>query len=319
LDLTSEPLANDIYLKDLWPSNEEVNEYVAKFVTPEIFANEYQDVFAANEKWNEISTSAGEQYEWNEESTYIANPPYFDRMALTEDNQPNLENLLCLAKFGDSVTTDHISPAGAIGINSPAGRYLREHGVEPQEFNSFGSRRGHHEVMMRGTFGNIRINNALADGKVGGFTKNHLNGEITSIYEAAMEYQKAGCGTVVIAGNDYGMGSSRDWAAKGTNLLGVKAVLAKSYERIHRSNLVMMGVLPLQFMDGEDVETLGLTGEEAFTIKMPMEYGINDVVEVTTDKGQAFKMLVRFDTPADIRYYQNGGILPLVIRKKLGK
>ena len=322
VDLTTEPLGLDkdgqpVYLNDIMPTNDQVAAYVDKYVTRELFEKEYEHVFTDSEKWNQIPTEESKIYSWNEASTYIQNPPYFD--ALGEDLviKP-LKNLKVLAKFGDTVTTDHISPAGNIAKNSPAARYLDEHGVDYADFNSYGSRRGNHEVMMRGTFANIRINNQLADGKIGGYTK--YKGEILPIYDAAMNYKAENVGTLVIAGKDYGMGSSRDWAAKGSNLLGVKAVLAESFERIHRSNLVMMGLLPLQFLEGQTAESLGLTGYESYDINLSENPGINDIVDIIArdEEGEKhFQAIVRFDADADIRYYQNGGILPMVVRKKL--
>ena len=263
------------------------------------------------------SDSLSQNYQWNQASTYIQNPPYFDGLADDLAIQP-LKNLAVLAKFGDTVTTDHISPAGNIARNSPAASYLLEHGVDYQEFNSYGSRRGNHEVMMRGTFANIRIKNELADGKIGGYTD--YKGELLSIYEAAMRYKEDQIDTIVLAGKDYGMGSSRDWAAKGANLLGVKVVLAESFERIHRSNLVMMGILPLQYLEGEDADSLGLTGKETFDINLPQNPQVGQLVDVVARKGAeeiAFQARLRFDAEADIRYYENGGILPMVVRKKL--
>ena len=322
VDLTTEPLGLDkdgqpVYLNDIMPTNDQVAAYVDKYVTRELFEKEYEHVFTDSEKWNQIPTDESKIYSWNEASTYIQNPPYFD--ALGEDLviKP-LKNLQVLAKFGDTVTTDHISPAGNIAKNSPAARYLDEHGVDYADFNSYGSRRGNHEVMMRGTFANIRINNQLADGKIGGYTK--YKGEILPIYDAAMNYKAENVGTLVIAGKDYGMGSSRDWAAKGSNLLGVKAVLAESFERIHRSNLVMMGLLPLQFLEGQTAESLGLTGYESYDINLSENPGINDIVDIIArnEEGEKhFQAIVRFDADADIRYYKNGGILPMVVRKKL--
>ena len=322
VDLTTEPLGLDkdgqpVYLNDIMPTNDQVAAYVDKYVTRELFEKEYEHVFTDSEKWNQIPTEESKIYSWNEASTYIQNPPYFD--ALGEDLviKP-LKNLQVLAKFGDTVTTDHISPAGNIAKNSPAARYLDEHGVDYADFNSYGSRRGNHEVMMRGTFANIRINNQLADGKIGGYTK--YKGEILPIYDAAMNYKAENVGTLVIAGKDYGMGSSRDWAAKGSNLLGVKAVLAESFERIHRSNLVMMGLLPLQFLEGQTAESLGLTGYDSDDINLSDNPGINDIVDIIArnEEGEKhFQAIVRFDADADIRYYKNGGILPMVVRKKL--
>ena len=322
VDLTTEPLGlgkdgQPVYLNDIMPTNDQVAAYVDKYVTRELFEKEYEHVFTDSEKWNQIPTEESKIYSWNEASTYIQNPPYFD--ALGEDLviKP-LKNLQVLAKFGDTVTTDHISPAGNIAKNSPAARYLDENGVDYADFNSYGSRRGNHEVMMRGTFANIRINNQLADGKIGGYTK--YKGEILPIYDAAMNYKAENVGTLVIAGKDYGMGSSRDWAAKGSNLLGVKAVLAESFERIHRSNLVMMGLLPLQFLEGQTAESLDLTGYESYDINLSENPGINDIVDIIArnEEGEKhFQAIVRFDADADIRYYKNGGILPMVVRKKL--
>ena len=322
IDLTSEPLGYDqkgqpVYLMDLMPEHDLVTDYVQKYVTRQLFEKEYAHVFDDNEKWNQIPTAFSQNYQWNQASTYIQNPPYFDGLADDLAIQP-LKNLAVLAKFGDTVTTDHISPAGNIARNSPAASYLLEHGVDYQEFNSYGSRRGNHEVMMRGTFANIRIKNELADGKIGGYTD--YKGELLSIYEAAMRYKEEQIDTIVLAGKDYGMGSSRDWAAKGANLLGVKVVLAESFERIHRSNLVMMGILPLQYLEGENADSLGLTGKETFDINLPQNPQVGQLVDVVARKGAeeiAFQARLRFDAEADIRYYENGGILPMVVRKKL--
>lgn len=323
-DLTKEALAEvngkEIYLADLWPSQEEVNNYINNFLNPEDFREAYKNVYQSNERWNKIETSDGDCYDWDDTSTYIANPPFFTN--LDQENKNNsLINLQVLAKFGDTVTTDHISPAGNIGLQSPAGKYLKEHGLTYKEFNSFGSRRGNHEVMMRGTFGNIRIQNQLVPDTTGGYTKLSNTGEELSIYDAAMRYQNEGIGTIILAGKDYGMGSSRDWAAKGTNLLGVKAVLAESYERIHRSNLVMMGVIPFEYLAGESAETLGLNGLESYSFALPAEPEINQIIHVTAkgEKDIAFQVKLRFDSEADIAYWKNQGILPLVINKKMQK
>ncbi|MGU7935212.1 aconitate hydratase AcnA, partial [Streptococcus suis] len=323
VDLTRDPLGYDekqqaVYLADIMPSREEVDDYIERYVTRDLYKEEYQQVFTDSQAWNAIETKTDKNYNWNSSSTYIQNPPYFDNMQADLSIKP-LENLSVLAKFGDSVTTDHISPAGNIARLSPAARYLEENGIAYKDFNSYGSRRGNHEVMMRGTFANIRIKNELADGKIGGWTR--VGDEILSIYDAAMSYKEAGVGSIVIAGKDYGMGSSRDWAAKGSSLLGVKAVLAESFERIHRSNLVMMGVLPLQFLEGQSAESLGLTGHESYTIDLPEDVGVGQIVTVhaqTDDVTKEFQALVRFDAEADIRYYRHGGILPMVVRKKLG-
>ncbi|MCS4488816.1 aconitate hydratase AcnA [Streptococcus sciuri] len=321
IDLTREPLGYDtegqpVYLTDIMPSHEEVADYVTRYVTRDLFKQEYEQVFTSNEKWNQIATTHSKTYQWNQSSTYIQNPPYFDH--LDDVVVRPLNNLAVLAKFGDTITTDHISPAGNIAKNSPAGHYLEENGVHYQEFNSYGSRRGNHEVMMRGTFANIRIKNELADGKIGGYTI--YKGKVVSIYEAAMAYKEDGIGTIVLAGRDYGMGSSRDWAAKGASLLGVKVVLAESFERIHRSNLVMMGVLPLQYLEGENATSYGLTGKEIFDVQLPEEPVVGQLITViarTEQKEIRFKVRLRFDADADIRYYKHGGILPMVVRKKL--
>ncbi|MGX7204091.1 aconitate hydratase AcnA [Enterococcus pingfangensis] len=322
-DLTKEALAiidgKAIYLKDLWPSQEEVNAYINDFLNPEDFRAAYKNIYHSNERWNQIETSAGDCYEWDDASTYIANPPFFTNLNQATAEAP-LKNLSVLAKFGDTVTTDHISPAGNIGLQSPAGKYLKDHGITYKDFNSFGSRRGNHEVMMRGTFGNIRIQNQLTPELTGGYTK-LATGEELSIYDAAMSYQKKQIGTLILAGKDYGMGSSRDWAAKGTNLLGVKAILAESYERIHRSNLVMMGVIPFEYLPGETAETLGLTGTENYSFDFPNKPLINQIIDVTAKGEQTthFKVKLRFDSKADIAYWKNHGILPLVIHKKIRK
>lgn len=323
VDLTTESLGQDqngqpVYLSDIMPSREEVDAYIDQYVTRDLYKEEYQQVFTDSQAWNAIETTSDKNYAWNDKSTYIQNPPYFDNMQADLSIKP-LDNLAVLAKFGDSVTTDHISPAGNIARLSPAARYLEDNGISYFDFNSYGSRRGNHQVMMRGTFANIRIKNELADGKIGGFTK--YDGEILPIYDAAMKYQEAGIGSLVIAGKDYGMGSSRDWAAKGANLLGVKAVLAESFERIHRSNLVMMGVLPLQFLEGQTADSLGLTGLETYSIDLPEEVTVGQMVTVraiSENETKEFQALARFDAEADIRYYRHGGILPMVVRKKLG-
>ena len=322
IDLTCAPLGYDrnglpVYFMDLMPNHDLVADYVQKYVTSSLFKKEYEHVFTDSEKWNQISTTKSKIYHWNQASTYIQNPPYFDGLE-DDTNIQTLKNLAVLAKFGDTITTDHISPAGNIARNSPAASYLEEHGVSYQDFNSYGSRRGNHEVMMRGTFANIRIKNELAAGKLGGYTK--YKGELMPIYEAAMCYKKEKVDTIILAGRDYGMGSSRDWAAKGANLLGVKVVLAESFERIHRSNLVMMGILPLQYLDGENAQNIGLTGKEIFDIQLPKEPQVGQVITVIAKEGDRitrFKARLRFDADADIRYYENGGILPMVVRKKL--
>lgn len=327
INLTEDPLGkdkdgNDVYLKDIWPTMDEIKAEVQKVVTPEIFRKEYENVFSSNEKWNEIETTDEPLFEWDENSTYIQNPPFFEGLSKEAGSVKPLENLRVIGKFGDSVTTDHISPAGAIAKDMPAGKYLQEKGVSPRDFNSYGSRRGNHEVMMRGTFANIRIRNQIAPGTEGGYTTYWPTGEIMPIYDAAMKYQEDGVGLVVIGGKDYGMGSSRDWAAKGTNLLGIKTVIAESFERIHRSNLVMMGVLPLQFEKGENADTLGLTGKETFHIDIDENVKPHDLVTVRavdeeTGKETIFKAIARFDSDVEIDYYRHGGILQMVLRSKI--
>ncbi|NOY45683.1 MAG: aconitate hydratase AcnA [Deltaproteobacteria bacterium] len=325
IDLTREPIAHDpngqpVYLRDLWPSDGEVREAAARAVSAGMFGEEYAKVFEGTELWNGIEARGAELYAWDPTSTYIQEPPFFQDLTLDPPGVRPIENARALAVLGDSVTTDHISPAGAFGPDTPAGRYLIEKGVAPEEFNSFGSRRGNHEVMMRGTFGNVRIRNRLAPGTEGGFTTHLPTGEVLPIYDAAMRYRDEGTPLVVLAGKDYGMGSSRDWAAKGTALLGVRAVIAESYERIHRSNLVGMGVLPLQFQPGDSVESLGLTGRETFTVE-----GLDDrlrpgqtlTVRARAEDGgeKTFPALVRIDTPVEMEYYRNGGILHTVLRR----
>ncbi|MBP2242292.1 aconitate hydratase [Cytobacillus eiseniae] len=326
IDLQNEAIGKDkdgkdVFFKDIWPTTAEINEVVKRTVTPDLFRTEYENVFGDNALWNKIQTSNEPLYSFDETSTYIQNPPFFEGLTPDPDEVKPLNGLRVVGKFGDSVTTDHISPAGAIGKDTPAGKYLRENGVEVRDFNSYGSRRGNHEVMMRGTFANIRIRNQIAPGTEGGFTTYWPTGEVTSIYDACMKYKEDGTGLVVLAGNDYGMGSSRDWAAKGTNLLGIKTVIAESYERIHRSNLVLMGVLPLQFKDGENAEVLGLTGKETIDVQIDEHVRPRDFVKVTaTDEAgnkKEFEVLVRFDSEVEIDYYRHGGILQMVLREKL--
>ncbi|AIF43663.1 aconitate hydratase AcnA [Virgibacillus sp. SK37] len=326
VDLSKEPLGKDkdgnaVYMNDIWPTMEEIKDQVEKVVTPEIFRKEYENVFQSNEKWNEIDTTDEPLFEWDEDSTYIQNPPFFEGLSKNAGTVEPLNNLRAIGKFGDSVTTDHISPAGAIAKDMPAGKYLQDKGVSPRNFNSYGSRRGNHEVMMRGTFANIRIRNLLAPGTEGGYTTYWPTEEVMPIYDAAMKYQQDGTGLIVIGGKDYGMGSSRDWAAKGTNLLGIKTVIAESFERIHRSNLVMMGVLPLQFVKGDSAEKLGLTGKESFTVEVNEDVKPHDLVKVTAvdeeGKSTTFDAVARFDSDVEIDYYRHGGILQMVLRNKL--
>ncbi|HCO59997.1 MAG TPA: aconitate hydratase AcnA [Porticoccaceae bacterium] len=320
IDLDSEAIGTDaegkpVYLKEIWPSQEEIDK-LRSLIDKELFTEKYASVFEGSPAWNALPVSDTPQYPWPE-STYIKKPPFFDGMSAQAQHQvPAIESARCLVKLGDSVTTDHISPAGSIKPSSPAGLYLQAEGVLPQSFNSYGSRRGNHEVMMRGTFANIRLRNQLAPGKEGSWTTYFPTDEQISIFDAAMKYAESQTPLIVLAGKEYGTGSSRDWAAKGTTLLGVKAVIAQSYERIHRSNLVGMGVLPLQFMDGESAETLNLTGTEVFSIPAIAENQEEVVVNFTDSDGQArsFTTQIRIDTPVEFQYYLNNGILPYVVR-----
>ena len=314
---------NDVFLKDIWPSMDDIRTTVNEVVNPEIFRSEYDNLFESNEKWNQIETTDEPLYEWDDNSTYIQNPPFFEGLSKDVDTIEPLSGLKVLGLLGDTVTTDHISPAGAIALDSPAGKYLQDKDVSPRDFNSYGSRRGNHEVMMRGTFANIRIRNKIAPGTEGGYTTYWPTGEIMPIYDAAMKYKEDGTGLVVIGGKDYGMGSSRDWAAKGSNLLGIKAVIAESFERIHRSNLVMMGVLPLVFADGEGAETLGLDGTEEYAINIDESItpgGTAEVVATHKDgKETKFNVKVRFDSEVEMDYYRNGGILQMVLRNRIAE
>ncbi len=326
VDLLTEPLGqdtdgNDVFLKDIWPEPAEVEEIVASSITSEMFANDYADVFAGDDQWTSLSTPEGATFAWDADSTYVRKPPYFEGMPQEPAPVTDIHGARVLAKLGDSVTTDHISPAGAIKRDSPAGVYLSEHGVEPRDFNSYGSRRGNHEVMVRGTFANIRLRNQLAPGTEGGFTRNFAaDGEVTSIYEASEAYADAGTPLVILAGKEYGSGSSRDWAAKGTALLGARAVIAESYERIHRSNLIGMGVLPLQYPEGETAESLGLTGEETFEITGVEAMNDGEAPRTVLVKASGdgddveFDAVVRIDTPGELGYYRHGGIMHYVLR-----
>ena len=315
--------ANRFTLKDIWPSNDDITALLND-VTRDMFKTQYSNVFDGDEQWKAIATENTETYQWQPESTYVRNPPYFEGMQAEPTKPTNVEKARILAILNDSVTTDHISPAGAIKANSPAGLYLLDHGVKQKDFNSFGSRRGNHEVMMRGTFGNIRIRNNMVPGVEGGFSKNHLTGETESIYDVAMHYKKEGIPLVVIAGKEYGTGSSRDWAAKGTVLLGVKAVVAQSFERIHRSNLVGMGVLPLEFPQDTSWESLNLVGDEQIDI-LGIDAGITPkmtlTMRITRADGstQDVPVLCRIDTDKEVDYYNNEGILQYVIRQLLNK
>ena len=326
LDLYNDPLGqdtdgNDVFLKDVWPAPTEVEEVIGHAITSEMFTSDYADVFAGDERWRALETPAGNTFAWDENSTYVRKPPYFDGMPDEPAPVEDIDGARVLAKLGDSVTTDHISPAGAIKKDSPAGKYLADRGVEQRNFNSYGSRRGNHEVMIRGTFANIRLRNQLAPGTEGGYTRNLLTDDrpVISIFEASEAYVEAGVPLVILAGKEYGSGSSRDWAAKGTALLGVKAVIAESYERIHRSNLIGMGVLPLQYPEGQTAESLGLTGEETFSITGVT--AMNDGPSPKTVSVKAgdveFEAVVRIDTPGEASYYRNGGIMQYVLRSLL--
>jgi len=317
--LGTDEAGNPVYLKDIWPTQAEIQTVIGTAISEEMFTKGYADVFAGDERWTSLDTPTGNTFEWDPDSTYVRKPPYFEGMPEKPAPVTDLSGARVLAKLGDSVTTDHISPAGNIKADSPAGRYLAEHGVERRDFNSYGSRRGNHEVMIRGTFANIRLRNQLLDGVEGGFTKNLLTGEQSTIYDASAAYQEAGIPLVVLAGKEYGSGSSRDWAAKGTALLGVKVVIAESYERIHRSNLIGMGVLPLQYPAGQSAESLGLTGEETFSvtgISALNEGGTPRTVRVTAGE-VSFDAVVRIDTPGEADYYRNGGIMQYVLRNLL--
>ncbi|MER5704490.1 aconitate hydratase [Micromonospora sp. NPDC002296] len=325
IDLANEPIGEDsqgdpVFLRDIWPNSAEIQDVIAQAIGATGFSAAYADVFAGDERWQSLPTPTGDTFAWEGESTYVRKPPYFEGMERKPKAVVDIADARVLAKLGDSVTTDHISPAGSIKADSPAGAYLAEHGVPRHEFNSYGSRRGNHEVMIRGTFANIRLRNQLVPGVEGGFTVNHLTGEQTSIYDASTAYQEAGVPLVILAGKEYGSGSSRDWAAKGTMLLGVRAVIAESYERIHRSNLIGMGVLPLQFPVDCTAESLGLTGAETFSITGVT--ALNDgetprTVKVTTDTGVEFDAVLRIDTPGEADYYRHGGILQYVLRRMI--
>lgn len=329
VDITKDALGvdqdgNAVYLKDIWPSEAEVNDVVANAIGEDMFNKSYQDVFAGDAQWQALPIPTGNTFEWDAESTYVRKPPYFEGMTMETTPVSDIADARVLAKLGDSVTTDHISPAGAIKADTPAGKYLTEHGVERRDFNSYGSRRGNHEVMIRGTFANIRLRNQIAPGTEGGYTRDFTQADapVSFIYDASQNYQAAGIPLVILGGKEYGSGSSRDWAAKGTALLGVKAVITESYERIHRSNLIGMGVLPLQFPAGQSADSLGLTGEETFSITGITELNEGttpSTVKVTTDTGVEFDAVVRIDTPGEADYYRNGGIMQYVLRNLIRK
>ena len=327
IDLTKDSIGKgsdgeDVYLRDIWPSAQEINELMRAALDPDTYRRLYRDFEKQNPLWNDIPTSTGNVYDWDSESTYIQEPPYFEGFSNDVEDWSDVYGARPLAIFGDSVTTDHISPAGAIKANSPAGLYLQSKGISIEDFNSYGSRRGNHEVMVRGTFANVRIKNLMCPGVEGGVTVHQPDGERMSIYDAAMKYQGEGMPLVVIAGQEYGTGSSRDWAAKGTRLLGVKAVIAQSFERIHRSNLVGMGVLPCQFKDGTNAASLGLDGTESFDV-IGLEDGVRPqkhlrlVIHRASGETEEIPVILRIDTPIEVDYYQHGGILPYVLRQLL--
>ena len=324
-DFENDPIGNDqvgapVYLRDIWPSAEEIESVIASSISSDMFKKDYATVFDGDYRWKSLETPTGKTFEWEADSTYVRKPPYFEGMPREPKPVTNISGARVLAILGDSVTTDHISPAGNIKVDSPAGKYLAERGIARTDFNSYGSRRGNHEVMIRGTFANIRLKNLLLDGVEGGFTRNFLrDGEQTTIYAAARDYQDAGIPLVILAGKEYGSGSSRDWAAKGTALLGVRAVIAESFERIHRSNLIGMGVLPLQFMYGASVKNLGLTGSETFEIEgiEALNFGPSPKTLTVKAGSITFEAQLRIDTPGEADYYRHGGIMQYVLRSLL--
>jgi aconitate hydratase len=326
VDLTTESLGSDsagkpVYLRDIWPTPQEIESTVRDSVTSEMYSKEYANVFEGDAHWQSMPVPEGDLYKWDPKSTYIKQPPFFENTPKTPPALADIHSARVLAILGDSVTTDHISPAGSIPVDSPAGKYLIANGVKPHEFNSYGARRGNHEVMMRGTFANIRLRNQLAPGTEGCWTHFLPGNEKMTIYDAAVKYREDGVALVVLAGKEYGSGSSRDWAAKGTRLLGVRAVIAESYERIHRSNLVGMGVLPLEFKAGENRETLGLTGQEVFEIEGVASLSPKKAISVRAQSGdgstKTFSVIARVDTPEEVSYYHHGGILQYVLRQML--
>tara|TARA_B100001123_G_scaffold450518_1_gene621698 strand:+ start:238 stop:1233 length:996 start_codon:yes stop_codon:yes gene_type:complete len=329
IDFHSEPLGTsdkgeDVYLRDIWPREEEIRDAIRTSIKTDMFCSKYAEVYAGDERWNSLEIPTGDRFSWDPESRYVRQPTFFEGMSKELPPMVDIKDARCLALLGDSVTTDHISPAGAIAKDSPAGRYLRENGIRHADFNSYGSRRGNHEVMMHGTFANMRLRNAMVPGVEGGYTRHMPSGEQLPIFDAAARYIEEGTPTIVIGGSLYGSGSSRDWAAKGPYLIGVKAVLAVSYERIHRSNLIGMGIIPLQFRDGDNAESLGLDGTEVFEIT-----GIADglkpkdtILVKATSGGEStctFEVLARLDTEVEVDYYRNGGILQTVLRQQLNR
>jgi aconitate hydratase len=318
--LGNDQSGNPVYLKDIWPSPAEIQSVIDSSISSAMFTKDYASVFDGDHRWKALATPSGKTFEWDPQSTYVRKPPYFDDMPKVPTPVTDIAGARVLAVLGDSVTTDHISPAGNIKADSPAGAYLAEHGIDRKDFNSYGSRRGNHEVMIRGTFANIRLKNLLLDGVEGGFTRNFLNGGAQStIYDASAAYQNAGVPLMILAGKEYGSGSSRDWAAKGTALLGVRAVIAESFERIHRSNLIGMGVLPLQFKDGESAKSLGLDGTEVFSISGITALNTGGVPKelIVTAGDKSFSAIVRIDTPGEADYYRHGGIMQYVLRSLL--
>ncbi|MCX7590335.1 MAG: aconitase family protein, partial [Kiritimatiellae bacterium] len=329
IDLTREPVGIDsqgcpVYLRDLWPSSEEITRLLPETVRPEVYTRIYGDVGALNPKWAEIKSATGDCYPWDPSSTYVQEPPFFEKFQLEPHEITDIKGARALAIFGDGITTDHISPAGAIRADSPAGRYLIACGVQPSDFNSYGARRGNDRVMTRGTFANVRLRNMMLRGEEGGYTLLQPEGRKMTIYEAAMEYARKGTPLIVIAGHEYGTGSSRDWAAKGTALLGIKAVVARGFERIHRSNLVGMGVLPLEFKEGDSAESLGLNGTEVYDLvglgpSLSPGQDLTLVVRRTNGRVDTLKLRCRLDTEIEVKYYVNGGILPYVLRQIISR
>jgi aconitate hydratase len=326
INIATDPLGTDqkghpVYLKDIWPTAQEVAQLVSHHVTAEQFRTSYADVFTGSKEWSSLQIPTGDLYKWDSQSTYIKEPPFFEGITAQPEPLKDIRSARVLALLGDSVTTDHISPAGSFGKSSPAGKYLMELGVQPQDFNSYGARRGNHEVMVRGTFANIRLKNLLVPGVEGGVSIHLPTQKQMSIYEASIKYQGEGTPLIVLAGKEYGTGSSRDWAAKGPKLLGIRAVIAESFERIHRSNLVGMGILPLQYLTGESAQSLGLTGTEVFEFSGLATLQVGQTLEVKVkaegSTPRSFKALVRIDTPNELEYYRHGGILPYVLRQAL--
>ena len=320
--LGKDKLGNDVFLEDIWPTDFEIEQKIRETITPDLFENHHKNIFTGSDAWNKLETSEGLLYNWDEDSTYLRNPPFFENISREPNGIRPLQGLRVLLKLGDSITTDHISPAGGrIPIQSIAGKYLLGKNVDRHHFSSYGARRGNHEVMIRGGFSNIRLRNQLAPGKEGGYTTYFPTGDVMPAYDAAMNYKQDGIGLFVIAGIDYGMGSSRDWAAKATQLLGIKAVLVEGFERIHRSNLALMGVLPLQFKPNENAETLGLTGNELYDIDIrdDVKPGQHIYVTATGMDGykKEFQVIVRLDSDMEMKYYQHGGVLPMVLRDKV--